>query len=198
MKTGYKITITIILILIIIGISFFSILPLVKNNAALVLKITENSRQKIDFENNIKSLLEIKSRYYILNAQLEKYNTQIPLNGNIPNLTDQIYEIEKYSGAKIGTISFKDDNLQDKNNEENSIGDILVNLNITGSYYQILTFINTLEIMPRFIRIENFSIELYQETESTIIDSGEESNQIILNFLITFRAFYDKTNYQNG
>jgi len=196
MKIGYKITIIVILILIIICASVFSILPLVKNNNALVLKIAENSKNKIDFENNIKALLEIKSRYYILNAQIEKYNTQIPLNGNIPNLTDQIYEIETYSGAKIGTINFKDVNLKEKNNEKDLVGNILVNLNITGSYYQILTFINTLEIMPRFVKIENFSIGLYQGTGSTIIDSGE-SNQIILNCLITFRAFYDKTDYQS-
>src|SRR5665647_2300453 len=108
MKTGYKITIIIILILALIGVLLFLIMPLAKSNAELVLKIVENTKNKNDFENNIKSLLEIKSRYFILNARLDKYNTQLPLSGNIPILTDQIYEIEKYSGIKISTINFKD------------------------------------------------------------------------------------------
>ncbi len=196
MKTSYKVATIVILSLIIIGVSAFLILPIIKNNTMLVLKINENYKEKTDFENNIESLLEIKSRYYILNAQLEKYNIQVPLNGNIPNLTDQIYEIEKYSGVKIVTINFKDADQENKDNQKDMLGNIIVDLNIRGSYYQILTFINTAEIMPRFIRIENFSIQTYQDSENTPSNSGEE-NQIKLNCMITFRTFYDKTDYQN-
>ncbi len=194
MKTGYKIAIIVILFLAIIGLLVFSILPLAKNNEILVLNIAESTKNKTDFESNIKSLLEVRSRYYVLNALLDKYNTQVPLNANIPNLTDQIYEIEKYSGIKIESVNYKDMNVQNENKEKSLISNIIVDLNITGSYYQILTFINTLEIMPRFIKIEKISTKIYQ-TQDTGSTSAGGLNQIMLTSLISFRTFYDKTDY---
>jgi Tfp pilus assembly protein PilO len=193
MKTGYKIAIIIILILSLIGVLLFLIMPLAKSNAELAIKIAENTKNKNDFENNIKSLLEIKSRYFILNAKLDKYNTQFPLSGNIPILTDQIYEVEKYSGIKISTINYKDQPPVADAKTQNPIGSITVDLSITGSYYQMLTFLNTLEIMPRFVKIEKISIDSNQ----TVVDSSGENtlNQIILSAAISFNTYYDKTDY---
>ncbi|MHB1334668.1 MAG: type 4a pilus biogenesis protein PilO [Candidatus Humimicrobiaceae bacterium] len=198
MKKGYKITIIIILILFLIGVLLFLIMPLAKSNAELALKIAENTKNKNDFENNIKSLLEIKSRYFILNAKLDKYNTQLPLSGNIPILTDQIYEVEKYSGIKISTINFKDlPPIADVNTQkQNPIGNITVDLNVTGSYYQILTFLNTLEIMPRFVKIEKISINANQAGSDNA--AGNTLNQIILSATISFNTYYDKTDYEKN
>jgi Tfp pilus assembly protein PilO len=196
MKTGYRIAIIIILIISLAGVFIFLIMPSVKNNTVLALKIAENTTNKNDFENNIKSYLDIKSRYYILNARLDKYNTQLPLSGNIPILTDQIYEIEKYSGIKISTINFKEIVAPDAVTKiENPVGNIIVELNITGSYYQTLTFLNTLEIMPRFVKIENVTINAKQESSESILNNN--SNKIILSSYISFSAYYDKTDYKN-
>jgi len=198
MKKVYKITAVITLFLIIIGLIVFLTIPFNKTNSELISKIYQSSIIKNDFEKNIKLLLEAKSNFYVYNALLDKYNTQIPLSSNIPNLTDQIYEIEKYSGVKVQSINYKDINIQSSsstsNKEQEVIGNIIVDLNINGTYYQILTFINTLEIMPRFIKIENISTKVFNEAGGSS-ENASSTNQIVLTSLITFRTFYDKTNY---
>ncbi|MHB1376823.1 MAG: type 4a pilus biogenesis protein PilO [Candidatus Humimicrobiaceae bacterium] len=196
MKTGYRIATIVFLILSLIGVFVFLIMPLAKSNTELALKIAENTKNKNDFENNIKSYLEIKSRYYILNARLDKYNTQLPLSGNIPILTDQIYEIEKYSGIKISTINFKDLPSASDAKIKNPIGNIVVELNLTGSYYQILTFLNTLEIMPRFVKIEKILLNANQATSDNT--GSNSANQILLSAAISFSTYYDKTDYKNN
>ncbi len=198
MKNSYKIAIIIILILSISGVFFFLIMPLANSNTELSAKIIENTNNKTNLENNIKTLLEIKSRYFILNAKLDKYNTQLPLSGNIPILTDQIYEIEKYSGVKISTINFKDlppVAVTDIRGQD-PIGSIIVDLDMTGSYYQILTFLNTLEIMPRFLKIESITINADQTSTDTTIDNT--LNQVILSAAISFNTYYDKTDYEKN
>lgn len=196
MKTAYKIAIIIVLIISLIGVFVFLVMPLAKSNTVLSLKIAENTKNKNDLEDSIKSYLEIKSRYYILNARLDKYNTQLPLSGNIPVLTDQIYEIEKYSGIKISTINFKDLPPAADIKIKNPIGTIAVELNITGSYYQILTFLNTLEIMPRFVKVEKVLLNTNQANSGGA--ETDSLNQIILSAAISFNIYYDKTDYKNN
>jgi Tfp pilus assembly protein PilO len=198
MKKFYKLVAIIILILSLSGVLFFLVRPLSKNNAELKLKIAESIKSKTDFEDNIKSLLEIKSRYFILSAMLDKYNTQLPLSGNIPILTDQIYEIEKYSGIKISTINFKEIPVTATvgTKKQNPIGNISIDLNATGSYYQMLTFLNTLEILPRFIRIEKVS---FTANQASYNNSGNSSlDKIIISAAVSFTTYYDKTDYKNN
>jgi Tfp pilus assembly protein PilO len=195
MKMGYRIAIIVFLILSLVGVSVFLVIPLAKSNTELAIKIAENTKNKNDLENNIKTYLEVKSRYFILNARLDKFNTQVPLSGNIPILTDQIYEIEKYSGIKISTINFEDLPSVASTKIQDPIGSIIVDLQITGTYYQILTFLNTLEIMPRFAKIESIKMNVNQAGS----DNAEINtlNQIILSANISFKTYYDKTDYKN-
>ena len=197
MKKFYKIAIIIVLVLIIAVLFVFLTLPIYNSNAKLISQIMQNSQLKITYENNIKSLLKSKSNFYMYNALFDKYNTQIPLNGNISILTDQIYELEKYSGVKIKAISFKDLDIKNKSNkpnEEDVIGNVIIDLNANGTYYQILTFINALEIMPRFIKIEAISLKTLNVTNESSTEYNN-LNLLPLDLSITFRAFYDKTDY---
>jgi len=196
MKTSYRIAIIIILILSLIGVFVFLIMPLVKSNTELTLKIAENNKNKIEFERNIKAYSEIKSRYYILNARLDKYNTQLPFSVNIPVLTEQINEIEKYSGIKISSINFQDLASPAGTILQSPIGSINVKLSLTGSYYQILTFLNTLEIMPRLVKIGSVSLDSSQAGANI---TGENNlNQILLSVSISFNVYYDKSVYKTN
>ena len=196
MKTSYRIAIIIILILSLIGVFVFLIMPLVKSNTELTLKIAENNKNKIEFERNIKAYSEIKSRYYILNARLDKYNTQLPFSVNIPVLTEQINEIEKYSGIKISSINFQDMASPAGTILQSPIGSINVKLSLTGSYYQILTFLNTLEIMPRLVKIGSVSLDSSQAGANI---TGENNlNQILLSVSISFNVYYDKSVYKTN
>ncbi len=196
MKTSYRIAIIIILILSIIGVFVLLIMPLAKGNTDLTLKIAENNKNKIEFERNIKAYTEIKSRYYILNARLDKYNTQLPFSVNIPVLTEQIYEIEKYSGIKISSINFQDIASPIGTVLQSPIGSINIKLIMTGSYYQTLIFLNTLEIMPRLVKIGSISINSNLAEGN---DTGENNlNQIMLATSVSFSVYYDKTEYKTN
>ena len=105
-------------------------------------------------------------------------------------------EIEKYSGIKISTINFKDLPSAAGVITQNPIGNIVVDLNVTGTFYQMLTFLNTLEIMPRFAKIESISINANQASSDNA--GGNTLNQIVLSATISFSTYYDKTDYKNN
>ncbi len=74
------------------------------------------------------------------------------------------------------------------------IGAINVSITVNGSYYQVLTFLNTIEIMPRLIKVENISINL----ATAFDDETSSENDLDLSALINFKTFYDKTDYSDN
>lgn len=195
MKTIYKTALIIIIVLAITAVLLLWFLPASKESRRILKEIDEKSREKTTIEKEINDLLATRSDYFLLNALFEKYKTEVPLSDGITVLTDQIYEIGKYSGIKIQGVDFKEINeTGTKNNEKNKIGIINVSITVNGSYYQVLTFLNTIEIMPRLIKVENISLNLTRvfETEST------DEDVLDLSALINFKTFYDKTDYSDN
>ncbi|MDD3520782.1 MAG: type 4a pilus biogenesis protein PilO [Actinomycetota bacterium] len=195
MKIIYKAVIIVLIVIAITAVLLLWFLPSYNESQRILREINSNSQQKIVLEDEINDLLRSRSNYYFLNALFEKYNTEIPLSDSITVLTDQIYEIGKYSGILIESVDFKEiDESTGKKNEINPIGTINVNVSVSGSYYQVLTFLNTIEIMPRLIKVENISLD------SQGVYEIEDLNENILDIsaLINFKAFYDKTDYVNN
>lgn len=195
MKTIYRIAIIIIIILAIAAVMLLWFLPSYKDSRRISGEINDKSLEKAALEKEIKDLLDSRSDYFLLNALFDKYNTEIPLSDGITVLTDQIYEIGKYSGIKIQAVDFKEINESStKKNEKNMIGAINVSITVNGSYYQVLTFLNTIEIMPRLIKVENISINL----ATAFDDETSSENDLDLSALINFKTFYDKTDYSDN
>jgi len=192
MKNKLKLILIGVLIASILAVALLVVLPFMRRSTEYFIKIEEYTNEKNAMENEINDLYGLKSDYYVLNSLFDKYNTQIPLTENIPVLTDQIYEIGKYSGVKIYSIIFNE--VLNYNAADNKAGAINVDLSIEGSYYQILTFINTLEIMPRFLKIEIISLDSKQAEQQSYTNEGAS---VILSGEISFKTFYDKSNYDN-
>ncbi len=110
MKTIYRIAIIIIIILAIAAVMLLWFLPSYKDSRRISGEINDKSLEKAALEKEIKDLLDSRSDYFLLNALFDKYNTEIPLSDGITVLTDQIYEIGKYSGIKIQAVDFKEIN----------------------------------------------------------------------------------------
>lgn len=109
---------------------------------------------------------------------------QLPHDIDITVLTNEIYDIARYADVDIQYIDFADKTIADTEDEnEKNIGVIESNLILEGSYYQILSFINTIEIMPRVIRIEDIAIS-----------TGEESYNRLIAY-VSFESYFDK-NYE--
>jgi len=195
MKTIYKTTLIIVIVLAITAVLFLWFLPASKESRRILKEIDEKSREKTMLEKEINDLLLLRSDYFLLNALFEKYKTEVPLSDGITVLTDQIYEIGKYSGIKIQGIDFKEiDETRTKSNEKNKTGIINVSTVVTGSYYQVLTFLNTIEIMPRLIKVENISLNL----AGVFDDESTDEDVFDLSALINFKTFYDKTDYSDN
>lgn len=192
MNLIFKITTIIILLLLITAIMFLWFIPSFKFNRKVSGAIYEGRKEKVILEEEISRLTELQDNYFLFYALFEKYNTKIPLNDSTSALIDQLYEIGKYSGAKIQFIDFKEISETDyEKNTGGQFGVLGVNIMITGSYYQIMTFLNTTEIMPRLVKIENISINLSDTTES---ENKKEDNPD-LTALINLRTFFDNSQY---
>jgi len=195
MKIIYKVVLIVILIIAITAVLLLWFLPSYKENKRALSELSNKSQEKTALEKEITDLLNSRSNYILLNALFEKYNTEVPLSDSITVLTDQIYEIGKYSGIKIQSVDFKEINENSiKKNEKNIIGIINVSVTVNGSYYQVLTFLNTIEIMPRLIKVENISLNLSGIFE----DDSNKENELGLSALINFKTFYDKTDYTDN
>ncbi len=192
MNIIYKIVTITILVILIAAILFLWFIPSFKANRKISKEICEGTQEKVTLEREINTLTEQKANYFLLNALFEKYNTALPLTDNTSVLIDQLYEIGKYSGIKIQFVDFNEASETDSEiNEANPVGVIGVNIMITGSYYQILTFLNTVEIMPRFIKVENISLNLSNTNDA----ENKNENNPDLTALINFKTFFDKTFY---
>ena len=195
MKIIYKVAAIIIIVIAIAAVLLLWFLPSYKESQRISREIDNKIKEKEALEKEINNLLDSRSKFFLLNALFEKYNTEIPLNDSITVLTDQLYEIGKYAGIKIQSVDFKEINeTSDKKNEKNPIGIINVSVSVSGSYYQVLTFLNTIEIMPRLVKVENISLNISKIFE----DDNMNEDNLGLSALINFKTFYDKTDYSEN
>ncbi|MFO7929523.1 MAG: type 4a pilus biogenesis protein PilO, partial [Candidatus Humimicrobiaceae bacterium] len=112
-----------------------------------------------------------------LYAQYQKYLTELPSGSNVQALTNEFYNISQYADTEIQSINFEEVIEKDSN-----IGIIQTNLVIQGSYYDILVFVKTVEIMPRSMKI--IGIEISQ--------AGEDYSNLI--GVIEAESYFQRTN----
>ncbi len=132
----------------------------IKANTAIE-KERENNKA---FNETLKELLLLRDEYYSLNAEYQKYSLQLPSENDISVFTNEIYDIAKYSDVAIYSIDYSEkSSAADEKEKEPERTIIEADLILTGSYYNIINFIKTMERMPRIVTIEDIII---QSTES--------------------------------
>jgi len=179
-----KIIFIVLIIIITISLFVFIVMPNFSSSTGYVYKINQERTDKSRLEADLHEFLAARDKYHMLNAEYQNLCMQLPHDIDITVLTNEIYDIARYADVDIQYIDFADKTIADTEDEnEKNIGVIESNLILEGSYYQILSFINTIEIMPRVIRIEDIAIS-----------TGEESYNRLIAY-VSFESYFDK-NYE--
>lgn len=150
-----------ILVVIILLTAFVAIPNLstsIKNSAAIEKEKLDNKT----LNEKLGELLLSRDEYNLLNAEYQKYLLQLPSENDISIFTNEIYDIAEYSNVGIYSIDYIEKKASE---EEEGLGLAIVeaDLILQGSYYNIMNFINTMERMPRIVKIENLIIQSTEE-----------------------------------
>ncbi len=164
----------IIIIAILVVIILLTVLILIPNFTASISNSTAIEAEKQNYqtlEAQLEETMLVEDEYYLLNAEYQKYLLKLPMENNISVITNEFYDIADYSNVDIHSIDYSEGSVGDKEGEM-KLNKIDADVIIVGSYYDIITFINVVEKIPRISKIMNVMI---QSTE----DNYEDINAYI-------------------
>jgi Tfp pilus assembly protein PilO len=148
-------------------------------------KIIEEEERNIGLNNEIDTYLEDRDSYYFHNAEYQKLAMELPDKDDTIILTNEIYEIARHTNIDIDSLTFNEKKIDVEDLGKIPAKEISIDIVLEGSYYEVLNFINTIEIMPRIVKIENVLIQNV---------SGDYDN---LSTFINAKTFFINEYYRN-
>lgn len=154
----------IIVVLIILAVTvcyLFFIRPVINKNIDLVNKISTERQKYNDLNGRIDTYLEIRNDYDTINARYQKFTIEFPFDSDTTVIANEIYDLVDYSEVELESINFEEIKAEGEENieKDSSIGIIEIDILITGTFYQSLTFINSFDVLPRTIRVREITME---------------------------------------
>jgi Tfp pilus assembly protein PilO len=159
MRNIYKIIIVVVVFIISVFLLLMIIRPALIRSTRHLAEISEEEEKNTGLNSELDNYLEDRYRYYILNAEYLKLNMELPDNDDVVLLTNELYEIAGYTGGEIISLSFTEVSIDEEELKKTPTKEIAIDMALEGSYYEILNFINTIEIMPRVIKVEDVVIQ---------------------------------------
>jgi len=165
-----RIIIVVLLILAVVVCYIFFMRPLTKTNLDLVGRISIERQDYDNLNNQIDSYLELRNEYNIINTKYQKFSLELPFDSDTTVIANDIYDLVDYSGVFLESINFKELKTEGVENvgEESKIGVIEIDILISGTFYQSLTFINSFDVLPRTIRVREITMESNPENYEDI------------------------------
>jgi Tfp pilus assembly protein PilO len=133
--------------------------PALIRSANHLVRISEEEQKYIELNAELDRYIEDKEQYYLLNAEYQKLIMEFPDEDDVLILTNELYDIGKFTEVEINSLSFTDVGIEEGELRNAPVKEIGIDLVFEGSYYSILNFINTIEIMPRIMKVENVIIQ---------------------------------------
>lgn len=159
MKNIYKIVVIAFIFVISVFLLIIVLRPALIRSGSHLVRITEEEQKNLELNAELDSYLSDKDQYYLLNAEYQKLIMELPDENDVTVLTNELYEIGKYTEVEINSLSFSDVGIAEEELRNTPAKEIAIDLVFEGSYYAILNYINTIEIMPRIIKVENVIIQ---------------------------------------
>ncbi len=159
MKNIYKIIVIVLVFIVSVFLLLLIVRPALFKSGDHLIRITEEEERNKSLNAEMDQYLEDRDQYYLLNAEYQKLAMELPDKDNTMLLTNELYEIARYTEIDIMNLSFTEKDIGKKELTKTPAKEISVSLVLEGSYYQILNFINTIEIMPRIMKVENIIIQ---------------------------------------
>lgn len=107
--------------------------------------------QQTQLEADLDQLIALKQQAQETRRKLQKFATQIPPTADEPGLIRLMKLAADKSGVDLTVNSFS----TPRNGDPTSIS---VNLNVTGTFFQIYDYLYRLETLPRVFLVQNISI----------------------------------------
>lgn len=166
MKNIYKIIIIVVIFIISIFVLLVFMRPSLIRNGKLLNSISSEQEKNISLNSEIRTYLTARENFYAVNAEYEKLSMELPVKNDLSILTNELYEVGKYTGIEIQSLTYEE--LKAAVDREGLIEvipvkQIKIDLVISGTYYQVLNFINTIERVPRIIKIEDILVQVSGE-----------------------------------
>jgi Tfp pilus assembly protein PilO len=165
MKNLYKIILIVVVFILSILVLLLIVRPALTRSGGHIMRLTEEKERNKTLNSMLDSYVTARDEYYILNAENQKLNMELPEESDLSILTNEFYEIARYTIVEIQNISFIEILIDEKELKEIPVKEIEIDLVLQGDYYEILNYINTMEIMPRFIKIEDVMIQKANDLE---------------------------------
>ena len=159
MKNLYKIIIITAVFIIAIFVILVFMRPSLIRNTELLDKISSEQGKNASINSEIKNYLTARENFYMVNAEYEKLSMELPIKNDLSILTNELYEVGKYTGIEIQSLTYEEIGGESQT-ETNPVKQIKVVLVISGTYYQVLNYINTIERVPRIIKIEDILVQV--------------------------------------
>lgn len=159
MKNIYKILVIALIFVVSVFLLLLLVRPAFLRSSNHLIRITEEEERNSSLNSELDHYLEDRGTYYVLNAEYQKLAMELPDNDDTLILTNELYEIARYTEIGIMSLAFTESGINEDELMDVPLREINIELVLEGSYYQILNFINTIEIMPRIIKVENIIIQ---------------------------------------
>lgn len=159
MRNIYKIIIIVVIFIISVFMLLLVVRPALLRSSNHLTRIIEEEERNTRLNSELDSYLEDRDRYYLLNAEYQKLAMELPDKDDTLILTNELYEIAKHTEVEINNLTFTEAKIEEDELKIIPTKEISIDIVLEGSYYEVLNYINTMEIMPRIIIVENIIIQ---------------------------------------
>jgi len=159
MRNIYKIVVIALVFILSVFILLLIVRPALVRSGSHLIRLTGEEERNNSLNAELDSYVENRDKYYLLNAEYRKLAMELPDGDEILLLTNELYEIARYTEVSISNLVFEESRIEEADIMKIPAVEININIVIEGSYYQILNFINTVEMMPRIMNLENIFIQ---------------------------------------
>jgi len=159
MRSIYKIIIIVLIFIISVFLLLIVVRPALVRSSKHFSRILEEEEKNAGLNNELDAYLNDRDSYYLLNAEYQKLAMELPAKDDILKLTNELYEISRYTEVEINSLTFTEEKIDEDDLKKTPVKEISLAIVLSGTYYEILNYINTIEIMPRIIKIEDIVIQ---------------------------------------
>ena len=159
MKNLYKIIIIVAVFILSIFILLLIVRPVLMRSGSHIAQLTEEKAKNITLNSELDNYVSARDDYYLINAEYQKLNMELPEKSDLSILTNELYEIARYTNVEIENIAFEESKIGEEDLRKTPVKEIKIDMVLQGSYYEILNCINTMEIMPRLIKVEDVAVQ---------------------------------------
>lgn len=159
----YNLTIISISLIAAIIIGAVFLYPKYQDYSALSKQIKQKEKDLQSQQDYLQKLAEINRKVEEKKDLIAKVDSAIPDEPDIPSFLNFLDETAENTGVSLENIEWSE--MTSRQGEKQATKQYLVNMQVSGSYFSLKNFLNTLELSARLVEVLNTDFSLAEETE---------------------------------